>query len=284
MSAQTTFSRPLSTLLSSQLRTLPSTSTSRSSTVLLHHRHASTAAREPTLAEKQRADQQRQMRMMEKAGRAKANIGQMTAQMPAFANYVRPRDLSKRIPEGTPMGKYLSYGLADAKDFATSFMARNQIKKYLGKGWDEELKIRAGETFIQINEALASGQYAQLSPLASSVFVDSIKSQRSEGLHKLHLSWKLHKLDKVEFACVRSQELMKKGEIFGQVTVRFVSTQSLEIRTAQGKLVSGNHEAPNQVTEYYCFHRDLWKGAEQWRVIKKLPEILDPLNHPDIQI
>ncbi|KAK4701568.1 hypothetical protein P7C70_g4660, partial [Phenoliferia sp. Uapishka_3] len=218
--------RPLSSLLVSQLRSTALRSCTPSPIASSSRRHASTAApTEPTPAEKQRAIQQRQLRLMDKAGRIKQNVGSMSGQLPAFANYVRPREWSKVIPAGTPMGSIPSYLIADTKHFVTNMVARNACKKALGKTWESHFKTRALEAYTAANEAFATGRYAKLTPYAGGLLLDTIKSQRSKGFSGLQMSWKLHKLVREEVACARAQELMKKGETIAQITLRFETLQ-----------------------------------------------------------
>ncbi|KAL8292476.1 hypothetical protein RQP46_001088 [Phenoliferia psychrophenolica] len=281
--------RPLATLLSSQLRptSLRTFSPVASSSLLPppSRRHASTSApAEPTHAEKQKALQDRQLRLMDKAGRIKQNVGSMAGSLPAFANYVRPREWSKVVPAGTPLKGMVSYFWADTKHFITNKVAGNACKKALGKNWAAHFNARALEAYEAVNVAFATGKYAKLTPYAGGSLVDTIKSQRASGFHGLHMSWKLHKVVRQEIACARAQELMKKGETICQITLRFETLQSLEIRNAHGDVLQGDHTKPKLVTEYYCFQRNLWERNEDWKVIKKLQEVLDPLNDPDVQM
>lgn len=73
--------RPLASLVSSQLRqtTLRAFAPVASSSSLppASRRHASSAPAEPSHAEKQRLLQERQLRLMDKAGRIKQNVGSM---------------------------------------------------------------------------------------------------------------------------------------------------------------------------------------------------------------
>lgn len=122
---------------------------------------------------------------------------------------------------------------------------RNSIKKALGKGWFDAFNSRALEAYAAINEAFATcvphphpvlratdptprtnrGRYSKLDPYASTALLDTIKAQRANKFQGLQMSWKLQRVVRQEVACARAQELMKKGNMIAQITVRFVTIQ-----------------------------------------------------------
>ncbi|GAA5905882.1 hypothetical protein JCM5296_004344 [Sporobolomyces johnsonii] len=223
--------------------------------------------------------QQKQIRMAEKAGRMKQNLAAL-ATVPVFANHIPPR--KGRVP--SPNASRLKYAWADGSNAFMSWRTKRQWNGLLGADWFKNFEERALVTYQVTNQALATGNYEKMREYAAINVIDAIKAQRTRKLQGLRLSWKLHNVIEQKVVCARQQEIFKKDENVGQMAVRFVTKQSLEIRDAKGSLVgSGSHEHPEEVTEYLIFQRDMWRPDDQWKCVKKGARETDTIVNPSDQ-
>ncbi|GAA5857509.1 hypothetical protein JCM8547_009309 [Rhodosporidiobolus lusitaniae] len=230
-----------------------------------------------TSQEQHDALQAKQLKLVEKAGRMKQNIG--TA-VPIFANHVPPA-AGRTFPEGITLSTRARYVWHDATMGIHAWWTRWGWKKLLGSNWRAQFNDRALIAYREMNQSLATGNYDNLRHYAAFNVIDSIKGQRTRKLQGLRMSWKLHKVVKQEIVCARQQELFKKDENVAQMVVRFVTEQSLEIRDPRGRLVgTGSHDRPETVTEYCVFQRDMWRPDDEWKCVKKGAKETDTLADP----
>ncbi|GAA6002443.1 hypothetical protein JCM10207_001122 [Rhodosporidiobolus poonsookiae] len=224
----------------------------------------------------------KQIKLAEKAGRMKQNVGAIT-QVPVFANHIPPAE-GRVLPEGAGLGDRFGYIKHDTLHWGHSLFTRMRWRSLLGAKWFDQFKDRSLVAYREMNHALATGNFDKLRTFASHSVLDAIKTQRTRKLQGLRMSWKLHKVVEQTIVCAREQEIFKKDEKVGQVAVRFVTEQSLEIRDLQGRLVgNGSHERPERVTEYCIFQRDMWRPDDDWKCVKKGAKETDTLANPGAQ-
>ncbi|GAA5981815.1 hypothetical protein JCM10908_004618 [Rhodotorula pacifica] len=225
--------------------------------------------------------QAKQMRLVDKMGRRK-QTPTISAQVPIFANYIPPYG-GRVIPADSPHGA-MSYAWHGAQQWFTSQKARLRWKKLLGSSWKAQFQERALIAYQQTNQALATGNYERLRDFASHEVVEGVKAQRTRKLQGLRMSWKLHEVKEQTILCTREQEVFKADEFIGQIAVRFVTLQSLEIRDVRNNLVgTGSHEDPQEVIEYYIYQRDMWRPEDDWKVVKRGAKETDTLADPSAQ-
>lgn len=275
----------LVSLLSSHIRPLPTRLGAIQCFAQIPRKHSrSYASAPPTAEETQKARAKMQLRMTEKAGRMKSHIGLMAA-LPAFANYVRPAELSKRVPRGSTLKQYWRYFVADSRSWLYDRWLMSRFgdglrnKKSLGPEWKEHFLARSAKAYKLTNESFASGNFQELERIATPSFVDSIKAKRARSFPGLQLSWEVKEPLLQTIACVRQQELEKKGEFVAQIAVRFTAEQSLEIKNSKGDVI--RERKPDSVTEYYVFQREIWKRNEDWKIIKSIKEV-DPFKQDGV--
>ncbi|GAA5835579.1 hypothetical protein JCM11251_002968 [Rhodosporidiobolus azoricus] len=226
--------------------------------------------------------QAKQLKLAEKAGRIKQNVAMMQ-QVPVFANHLPPAG-GRVLPADAGLKDRWSYIWHDGTMAAHSAWTRWGWRKLLGTKWFDGFKDRALVAYREMNQSLATGNYETLRNYASTPVIDAIKSQRTRKLQGLRLSWKLHRVVEQSVVCARQQEIFKKDEHVGQMAVRFVTEQSLEIRDPQGRLVgTGSHQRPERVTEYCIFQRDMWRPDDDWKCVKKGAKETDTLADPSAQ-
>lgn len=225
--------------------------------------------------------QAKQMRLVDKMGRRKQTPA-ISAQVPIFANYIPPYG-GRVIPADSPHGA-ISYAWHGVQQWFTSQKARMRWKKLLGSNWKAQFQERALIAYQQTNQALATGNYERLRDFASHDVVEGVKAQRTRKLQGLRMSWKLHEVKEQTILCTREQEVFKADEFIGQIAVRFVTMQSLEIRDVRNNLVgTGSHEDPQEVIEYYIYQRDMWRPEDDWKVVKRGAKETDTLADPSAQ-
>ncbi|ORY92618.1 hypothetical protein BCR35DRAFT_327737 [Leucosporidium creatinivorum] len=224
--------------------------------------------------------QAKQLKLAEKAGRMKQNIGVIAA-IPVFANHIPPK-AGREFPEGTPLRTRWDYFKTDKMNDAHSLYTRYLWRRILGPTWYAKFEERALIAYKTTNVALTTGNYDKLQPLATSAVIDAIKSERTRKLRGLRLSWKLHKVIAREVVCARQQEIKKANEHVAQMAVRFITEQSLEIHDANGRKVgAGSHDSPEKITEYYVFQRDMWRPEDDWKVVKRGAKETDLIANPE---
>ncbi|SGY16109.1 BQ5605_C012g06762 [Microbotryum silenes-dioicae] len=291
-------SRPLARLLSSQL--LVSATASRPTTSLLLRPSALSlhssqprrlASSSSDSVDQARLDlQRRQSKMADKLGRMKQDLGQMIS-APIFANHIPPRN-GRQFAKGTRLSVKMRYlwhdtlNTVQSLDVSTlAFNSRRKLKKVLGSGWYNHFQDRSLIAYKISNQAMATGNFDALSPLATRAVIDQIKATRIRSFSpRLDLSWKLHDVVSQTSVCSRQMELYKVGEGYAQIAVRFVTMQSLEVRDSTGKLIgNGSHEAPQEVIEYCVFQREMWHPQNDWTMIKKGANETDLIANPPDQ-
>ncbi|SCZ93338.1 BZ3500_MvSof-1268-A1-R1_Chr6-2g08618 [Microbotryum saponariae] len=288
-------SRPLARLLSSHL--LVSASASRPTTSLLLRPSALSlpssqprrfASSSSDSVDQARLDlQRRQSKMADKLGRMKQDLGQMIS-APVFANHIPPRN-GRQFAKGTRLSVKMRYMWHDTLNTVQSldvstiaFNSRRKLKKVLGSGWYNHFQDRSLIAYKISNQAMATGNFDALTPLATRAVIDQIKATRVRSFSpRLGLSWKLHDVVSQTLVCSRQMELYKVGEGYAQIAVRFVTMQSLEVRDPMGKLIgNGSHEAPQEVIEYCVFQREVWHPKDDWTMIKKGANETDLIANP----
>ncbi|NXM42131.1 RM45 protein, partial [Gymnorhina tibicen] len=92
------------------------------------------------------------------------------------------------------------------------------------------------------------------------------------------IRWRfLESLEPPRVVHVRCESIMNRGNLYGQVTVRMHSRQTLAIYDRFGRLMYGGEEIPKDVLEYVVFERYLVNPHGTWRMHGKIvPEWAPP--------
>ncbi|NWY93889.1 RM45 protein, partial [Loxia curvirostra] len=87
----------------------------------------------------------------------------------------------------------------------------------------------------------------------------------------------LQSLEPPRVVHVRCESILNRGNLYGQVTVRMHSRQTLAIYDRFGRLMYGGEEIPKDVLEYVVFERYLVNPYGTWRMHGKIiPEWAPP--------
>ncbi|NXC34497.1 RM45 protein, partial [Campylorhamphus procurvoides] len=82
---------------------------------------------------------------------------------------------------------------------------------------------------------------------------------------------------------VRCDSLVNRGNLYGQVTVRMHTRQTLAIYDRFGRLMYGGEEVPKDVLEYVVFERYLVNPYGSWRMHGKIVPEWAPPKEPIIK-
>ncbi|XP_076818979.1 large ribosomal subunit protein mL45-like [Clavelina lepadiformis] len=93
-----------------------------------------------------------------------------------------------------------------------------------------------------------------------------------KGLNSKTVIWKYDEtIEPPKVVRVRSGAMLEQSNLYGQVTVRFHSKQTLAIYDRFGRLMFGDPESPRNVLEYVVFERHISHPYGLWRIHGKLP-------------
>jgi large subunit ribosomal protein L45 len=85
------------------------------------------------------------------------------------------------------------------------------------------------------------------------------------------IRWKwIEPLEQPTVANIISREMMSKSNIFGQITVRMHSKQTLAVYDRFGRLAFGDENAARDVLEYVVFEKHLTDLYSSWRLHDKI--------------
>jgi len=174
-------------------------------------------------------------------------------------------------PEGD--GKVSSVtGVAKAKfEFlekkGKSMMAIRKIRAYEEDWEPPEFSEQAQDIYIKAHEALCKKdrhelrQYVSERAYPEMMFNVRDKTVRWKFIKSLELPYVIH---------ARCTDLITKENIFGQVTVRFHTQQTLAIYDRFGRLMHGSEIIAKDVLEYVVFEKHLANEYGTWRLHDKI--------------
>ncbi|TPP59176.1 Large subunit ribosomal protein L45 [Fasciola gigantica] len=153
-----------------------------------------------------------------------------------------------------------------------------------GKSYKATLKIRRHEpTFNPKSFALeAESIYKEAHDLLQNftanesrlfeLVTEKALVEMTEGLRFRTLRWKfVSSIEPPHVVQVRTQELMSKENLYGQVTVRFHTQQILAVYDRFGRLLFGNPAVPVDVLEYIVMEKHITDEYGIWRLHSKIP-------------
>jgi len=155
-----------------------------------------------------------------------------------------------------------------------SMMSVRKIRKYEDdfdpKVWVEE----AQETYIAAHRALADKDEDALHKYATEkAFPEMMNMTKRKTVR-----WNFIKsLEPPRVVHVRHAEVFDKENIFGQLTVRFHTQQTLAVYDRFGRLIHGGENVAKDVLEYVVFEKHLANVYGTWRLHAKIiPDWMPP--------
>ncbi|KAH9823246.1 hypothetical protein DFH28DRAFT_353037 [Melampsora americana] len=143
------------------------------------------------------------------------------------------------------------------------------------RSWLSDFMTQADEAVFLYHQTLASGEFedSRLERFLHPNMIQNLKEKRDRLIKSFSsshsISWKLHsnpnsnlnqkskkeaKEKEMEIVTMRAAPFDKAGTVV-QIAVRFRTFQSLEVRDESGLLVSGSHQCPQLVMEYFVFQK-----------------------------
>ena len=125
----------------------------------------------------------------------------------------------------------------------------------------------AKEVYINAHKALAAKEEKRLHQLATEkAFPEMMANTKGKSIY-----WDFVKsLDPPHVVQVRCQDVISKGNVFAQVTVRFHSQQILAVYDRFGRLIHGHPYVAKDVLEYVVFEKHLADTYGKWRIHSKI--------------
>lgn len=125
----------------------------------------------------------------------------------------------------------------------------------------------ATEVYKNAHKALAGKDEKRLHQLATEkAFPEMIHNTKNKSIY-----WEFIKsLEAPHVVQVRCEEVLAKGNLFAQVTVRFHTQQILAVYDRFGRLIHGNPNVAKDVLEYVVFEKHLADTYGKWRLHAKI--------------
>ncbi|XP_040291280.1 39S ribosomal protein L45, mitochondrial [Bufo bufo] len=165
------------------------------------------------------------------------------------------------------------------KQTAASQLAIRKIKNY-----DEDFSTKtfpeeAREIFIEAHNCLTQFDRHKLHSLVT----ERCYPEMVQGNRYRTILWSfVESLEPPKIVQVRCPEMVTKGNLYGQVTVRMHSKQTLIVYDRFGRLECGSEE-PRDVLEYLVFERHLVNPYGSWRLHGKIVPSWAPLKEPIVK-
>ncbi|EHB14192.1 39S ribosomal protein L45, mitochondrial [Heterocephalus glaber] len=163
------------------------------------------------------------------------------------------------------------------KKNVTSQLSIRKIREY-----DANFKIRdfpekAKDIFIEAHLCLNNSDHDRLHTLVTEhCFPDMVWDLRYKTV-RWHF---VESLEPAQVTQVRCSSLVNQSNMYGQVTVRLHTRQTLAIYDRFGRLMYGQEDMPKDVLEYVVFERHLMNPYGSWRMHAKIVPPWAPPKQP----
>ncbi|KAE8300598.1 39S ribosomal protein L45, mitochondrial [Larimichthys crocea] len=166
------------------------------------------------------------------------------------------------------------------KQSAASQLAIRKIKEHDSHFTSKNFAEQAQEIFIEAHNALTQFNKEKLHSLVTErCYPEMTRGNRYKTIH-----WRfIESLEPPKVVHARCPDMVSKGNLYGQVTVRMHSKQTLAIYDRFGRLMLGSEEQPKDVLEYLVIERHLVNPYSQWRLHGKIVPSWAPAKDPIIK-
>uniref|UniRef100_A0A3Q3KJQ9 Large ribosomal subunit protein mL45 n=2 Tax=Mastacembelus armatus TaxID=205130 RepID=A0A3Q3KJQ9_9TELE len=163
---------------------------------------------------------------------------------------------------------------------ATSQLAIRKIKEHDSDFTTKDFAERAQEIFIEAHNALTQFNKEKLHSLVT----ERCYPEMTRGNRYKTIRWNfVESLEPPRVVHARCPDMVTKGNLYGQVTVRMHSKQTLAIYDRFGRLMLGSEEQPKDVLEYLVIERHLINPYSRWRLHGKIVPSWAPAKDPIIK-
>ncbi|XP_029950628.1 large ribosomal subunit protein mL45 [Salarias fasciatus] len=150
---------------------------------------------------------------------------------------------------------------------AASQLAIRKIKEHDPDFKTKDFAERAQEIFVEAHQALTQFNKEKLHSLVT----ERCYPEMTRGNRYRTIRWALvESLEPPRVVHARCPDMVTKGNLYGQVTVRMHSRQTLAIYDRFGRLMLGGEEQPKDVLEYLVIERHLLNPYGRWRLHGKI--------------
>ncbi|XP_018416095.1 PREDICTED: 39S ribosomal protein L45, mitochondrial [Nanorana parkeri] len=152
------------------------------------------------------------------------------------------------------------------KQTAASYLAIRRVKNYDEEFSTKSFPEKAQEIFITAHKYLTLFDRHKLHNLVTErCYPEMVRGNRYRTIH-----WSfVESLEAPRVVQVRCPEMVSKGNVYSQVTVRMYSKQTLIIYDRFGRVECGK-DKPRDVLEYVVFERHLVNPYGAWRMHGKI--------------
>uniref|UniRef100_A0A8B9N3N8 Large ribosomal subunit protein mL45 n=1 Tax=Accipiter nisus TaxID=211598 RepID=A0A8B9N3N8_9AVES len=157
---------------------------------------------------------------------------------------------------------------------AASQLALRKVKDHDPDFSTKTFPEKAQEIFIEAHNCLANFNKQKLHSLVTErCYPEMVRGNRYRTIR-----WSfVESLEPPRVVHVRCDSIVNRGNLYGQVTVRMHTRQTLAIYDRFGRLMYGGEQVPKDVLEYVVFERYLVNPYGTWRMHGKIvPEWAPP--------
>lgn len=158
-----------------------------------------------------------------------------------------------------------------------SMMAVRKIRSFDEDFEPPEFAEQAQEIYIKAHEAIARRNKYELREFVT----ERAYPELMHNVRDKTIRWKFIKsLEQPYVLHARCTDVISKENIYGQVTVRFHTQQSLAIYDRFGRLMHGSEILAKDVLEYVVFEKHLSNEYGKWRLHDKIIPDWTPEREP----
>lgn len=163
---------------------------------------------------------------------------------------------------------------------AASQLAIRKIKEHDPEFSTKTFAEKAQEIFIEAHNALVNFDKVRLHSLVT----ERCYPEMTRGNRYKTIRWKfLESLEPPRVVHARCPDMVSKDNLYGQVTVRMHSKQTLAIYDRFGRLMLGDEDQPKDVLEYLVIERHIMNPYGSWRLHAKIVPSWAPDKDPVIK-
>ncbi|XP_038241421.1 39S ribosomal protein L45, mitochondrial [Dermochelys coriacea] len=166
------------------------------------------------------------------------------------------------------------------KQSAASQLAIRKVKDYDPDFSTRTFPEKAQEIFIEAHNCLTNFNKQKLHSLVTErCYPEMVRGNRYNTIR-----WSfVESLEPPRVVQIRCPDMVNKGNLYGQVTVRMHTRQTLAIYDRFGRLMYGGEQVPKDVLEYVVFERHLVNPYGSWRVHGKIVPAWAPPKDPIVK-
>ncbi|KAM8795358.1 large ribosomal subunit protein mL45 [Eudromia elegans] len=166
------------------------------------------------------------------------------------------------------------------KQSAASQLALRKVKNHDPNFSTKIFPEKAQEIFTEAHNSLANFNKQKLHSLVT----ERCYSEMVRGNRYKTIRWSfIESLEPPRVVHIRCHSMVNEGNLYGQVTVRMHTRQTLAIYDRFGRLMYGGEQVPKDVLEYVVFEKHLVNVYGTWRMHGKIVPAWAPPKDPIVK-